>query len=475
MSARTLRVLVSLLVVGVIFIYLASVQLSETLPIKAPDEGKPGAPIAGLTRRQLDKFYRCKEVFLKVFGPQDGLGPLFNEAACVNCHGGVDSPGAGGTADVYQTTLIAKRSAKSKLAKTPLAEAREKLESADLDYLQNEGGPILVKKSIIDQFSAQLAELQLPKDCHCPAVSRPPANAELVSRRLAAPLYGLGMLGAVGDLYISGLSDVQKRTKSPVKGKCVIPPVEINGLAVLGRFGSKGQAATLTAMCAKELGVHLGLSNQLNPHSISSTGVDNLPVCIKTIGPPDPNVDGKMIAQLVYYVTLLAPPKPVAEPTVEMEQGERIFKKLGCAECHVPSLRTLDKVYVVDPDGPVMIFHQNTLSDGRISYQPANEPMFVEIRALERTPVEAYTDLLVHNMGKELADGMASGNVSGGQWRTAPLWGCKDRKSYLHDGRANTLDTAITMHGGEAAESVKEFRKLPQNVKDSVISFLQSL
>lgn len=475
MSARTLRLLISMLVVGIIFIYVASLQLSDTLPVKTPDEGKPGAPLAGLNRRQLEKFYRCKDTFRKVFPVKEGLGPLFNEASCAQCHGGTESPGASATIESGRITMFAKRAAKSKLASLPLSEAKEKLQSQDMDYLINRGGPVLVKKSITEECADQLAELQILPSCKVKSMTKPPAEAELVANRLSRSLYGLGLLSAVADSDIGALVDMQKKSKSAVKGTWCVAPVEISGPSALGRFGSKAQDATLLALCAKELSVHLGITNPFAPQTISETGPDNQPPCIKDAGPPDPNVDSKLLAQLVYYITLLAPPKRPAELTNEQQQGEMVFKKLGCAECHVPLLKTSEKVYVLDPDSPAMLVDRNTLSDGRISYTVNNEPTYIEIRPLEKQNVEAYTDLLVHNMGKELADGIAQGGVSGAHWRTAPLWGCKDRSSYLHDGRAHTLDTAITMHGGEATESVNGFKKLPQNVKDSLFAFLKSL
>jgi hypothetical protein len=40
------------------------------------------------------------------------------------------------------------------------------------------------------------------------------------------------------------------------------------------------------------------------------------------------------------------------------------------------------------------------------------------------------------------------------------LWGLRDSGSYLHDGRAKTLDEAVTWHGGQGAESARQFPAL---------------
>lgn len=472
MSARTLRVLVSLLGVGIIFMYFASLQISDNLPVRIPDEGKPGAPLPGLTKKQLDKFYRCKAVFAKTFTTAEGLGPLFNEQSCASCHGG-DSPGASAQNSADAATFIGKRDAKSKLMKDLAAAVREKIESADFDPMIASGGPVLIKKTIVEQFPA---ELQMASNCAVPSVPRAPAGAEFSSTRMAPTLYGMGLLEAVQEGELIWRSDVQKKnTKSAIKGKTNTPAVEIVGLSTTGKFGSKASEATLFSMCANELAIHMGISNPCNPHSYSANGVDNLPDCIKSATPADPNATGKLLAQLTYYVALLAPPLKSQEITPEMEQGSRVFHKLGCAECHVPELKTPEKVYLVDPDGPPLSFVESKGPGNHVSYEKVSDPQYLEIRALEQQAVPAYTDLLLHNMGKELADGIPQGTANGGQWRTAPLWGCKDKKSYLHDGRAHTLDAAITAHGGEAEASAKAYKALPQNVKDALSTFLKAL
>lgn len=474
MSARTLRVLISILAVGVVFMYLASVQVSDNLPVKIPDEGKPGAPLSGLTKKQLEKFYRCKEVYNKTFACKDGLGPLYNEQSCAACHTADTPEGGPSQSTAHSATYIAKRSPKSRFAKNTVVEARERVELADVDFLVTAGGPVLLKKSITEQFPT---ELQLPPDCKITPVTRPPSAAEFTSVRTAPSLYGIGLLEAVAEADLTWRAGVQQKTKLPVKGKASMPLTEISGLATTGKFGKKAQESTLFSMCARELGLHMGVSNPCFPHSWSPTGTDNLPECIKAATPADPNATAKLLTQIVYYITLLAPPRPVAEADISpaVDHGARVFHKLGCVECHVPELRTPEKVYVVDPDGPPLNFTESKLPGNKTVYEKTSEPQYLEIRSLEQQAVPAYTDLLLHNMGRELADGIPQDSANGGQWRTAPLWGCRDKKSFLHDGRANTLDAAITAHGGEAESCTKAYKELPQNVKDDLSAFLKAL
>ena len=98
--------------------------------------------------------------------------------------------------------------------------------------------------------------------------------------------------------------------------------------------------------------------------------------------------------------------------------------------------------------------------------------------------MRAYTDLLIHDMGPALADGINFGSpqaspssplANGQEWRTQPLWGVSLFPPYLHDGRAATIDDAIRMHGGEASASTEDYLGLTQAERDDVLTFLKHL
>ena len=78
-------------------------------------------------------------------------------------------------------------------------------------------------------------------------------------------------------------------------------------------------------------------------------------------------------------------------------------------------------------------------------------------------------------MDEDLADQMVQGASTGQMWRTAPLWGLRVKKKYMHDGRANDLDDAIVMHGGEAEKVRDQYKALNPSEKDAVRAFLTSL
>jgi CxxC motif-containing protein (DUF1111 family) len=143
---------------------------------------------------------------------------------------------------------------------------------------------------------------------------------------------------------------------------------------------------------------------------------------------------------------MLAPPAPGAM-TARRERGRDLFGAVGCAACHVPEYRT--------GPGPVA--------------------------ALADRPVVLYSDLLLHDMGDELADHRPDGQADGTEWRTTPLWGLRVIREFLngdvfllHDGRARTIEEAIEYHGGEGAMSRAAFRSLSTEDRAALVDFVGS-
>jgi CxxC motif-containing protein (DUF1111 family) len=175
-------------------------------------------------------------------------------------------------------------------------------------------------------------------------------------------------------------------------------------------------------------------------------------------------LDDTDFRNLVKYNALLGvrPQRNVEDPQVV--SGNNVFKQIGCEGCHTETLQTS-------------------------SYAP-----FAELRG---QTIHPYTDLLLHDMGPGLADNLGEGEASGAEWRTTPLWGlglsacvtggvtnptgmqgdevCTPDASYLHDGRARTIEEAILWHGGEAQNSKSAYEALSSNDKASLLTFLQSL
>jgi len=147
---------------------------------------------------------------------------------------------------------------------------------------------------------------------------------------------------------------------------------------------------------------------------------------------PDPELAGEDLFALVSFAMLLAPPVP--EPLTPLtRRGAAVFDTLGCDGCHTPRVRS--------PYGPLPL----------------------------------YSDLLLHAMGPELADGLVMKEAQGDEFRTQPLWGVGVGGPYLHDGRAATLAEAIMLHGGEAAPHAARFRAAPEADRLALVAFLEGL
>jgi CxxC motif-containing protein (DUF1111 family) len=144
---------------------------------------------------------------------------------------------------------------------------------------------------------------------------------------------------------------------------------------------------------------------------------------------PDPELSEDDLFDVVSFAMLLAAPQPDA-PTEASERGRAAFAELACDACHVPALT-----------GP-------------------------------RGTVPLYSDLLLHDMGDALADGIVMGLASGREFRTAPLWGVAATGPYLHDGRADTLDEAIRAHDGESKKSREAYEAATPAVQADVVEFL---
>src|SRR5207244_10962280 len=136
---------------------------------------------------------------------------------------------------------------------------------------------------------------------------------------------------------------------------------------------------------------------------------------------------------------LLPPPSPGGIPVIRMS-GQQSYSRIACDGCHVPRLRTGDK----------------------------------PVRALRYKYVEAYTDLLLHDMGPDLAD-ICLGLAEPAEFRTEPLMGVRFKSVYLHDGRAPTIEAAIELHGGEATAARDRFVQLSSQQRAALARFLKGL
>jgi CxxC motif-containing protein (DUF1111 family) len=293
---------------------------------------------------------------------------------------------------------------------------------ADLTEL---GGPVLQARSL-REFDPR---------CPIPGEVVPP-GAQFVSRRITTPLFGAGLIEAIPDQAI--LAQVGRPDPDGVRGVANVVWNPETRRSEVGRFGWKGQHSSLHLFAGDAYLNEMGITS-------ASFRTENLPQgrpipagWDSTADPEDLDDDtGRFTA----FMRLLGPPAQRTPDAPQVRRGSQVFNSIRCGSCHVPELRT--------------------------GLHP--------VTALSNKPVRLYSDLLLHRMGPQLADGIQQGQALGDQWRTAPLWGLGLRRFFLHDGRAATVADAIALHGGEAEPSRARFLKLNAEDRNALLAFLSSL
>jgi CxxC motif-containing protein (DUF1111 family) len=213
---------------------------------------------------------------------------------------------------------------------------------------------------------------------------------------------------------------------------------------LVGRFGWKAGAPSVEAQTAAAFQGDIGITSSLHPDQPCT---ESQVECLDAPSGGDPEVSDERLDQVTFYARTLAVPARRDVGEAGTDDGERHIGEIGCASCHVESLET----------GPS------------------------DIRALDRQTIRPYTDLLLHDMGPDLADDRPEGDASGTEWRTPPLWGIglvetvNGHTRFLHDGRARNLVEAILWHGGEAEAAREEFTDLPADDREALVTFLESL
>ena len=257
------------------------------------------------------------------------------------------------------------------------------------------------------------------------------------SLRMAQPLVGLGLLEAIPESAILALADPDDANRDGISGRARFVPDPSNSLILrLGRFAHKAAQPKVIHQIAHALNRDMGVVSEL------------FPVLDGEKSPRPAEVSNTELDQLNRYAVLLgvAAQRYLQDPQVV--RGRTLFSTASCVACHTPSFTTS-------------------------AYHPKGE--------LRNQTIRPFTDLLLHDMGPGLADSMAEGDVTGAEWRTAPLWnigltaGVAGGEGYLHDGRARTIEEAILWHGGEAEQAKENFRKMSATDREAVVKFIRSL
>lgn len=288
-----------------------------------------------------------------------------------------------------------------------------------------EGGGDLLQTSVTDRGRAAGLVPELT-----------PEGATGVVELQAPPLYGLGLVEAIDPADLRAAADPDDADGDGISGR--LAPGDADGP---GRFGMKANHSTLYSFIEEATRGELGLTTPDHPFETRPQG-GSVPEAADPAS--DPEVDRGFLDVVTAYVRFLAPPEPVlpTDPGARalIAEGREAFDAVGCASCHTPEWTT----------------------------GPNPSP------ALDRVRFRAYSDFLLHDLGPDVAD-ICGPSASPSEWRTARLVGLAHRRAYLHDGRAQSIDAAIQRHGGEATASRDRYRSLPEEARQNLLRFLQSL
>jgi CxxC motif-containing protein (DUF1111 family) len=433
-------------IAAVLALAAAGVPLLAAVPAQLP-AAAPDAPVAAADEaysRPLplgdqaarERFEQGRQLFQQhwvvppsAFG-QWGRGPLSNAASCSDCH----AANGRGRPPLLSDEPV--RAALVRLSVGPLEAPQP--HPAYGDQLQQLGvlgkvpgeGQAYVDWTAHDLTYADGAKVTLraPR-LRFDSLAHGGIEADtLLSLRVAPPLVGLGMLGAVTTEVLEQIAAGQRVLG--YSGR-----ISRLGSAV-GRFGQKALQPNLRTQIAASLHADLGVTSSVFPKETCTAQERQ---CLAFPVAAVPEISDGQLQLLEDYLAALAPPAQRDAQAPDIARGEELFRRLQCAVCHVPALQAGD------------------------------------------TQIHPYSDLLLHDLGPGLADGRPEGSAGPADWRTAPLWGLGRSQAVngnaflLHDGRARSVEEAILWHGGEAQRAQAGFRSLDADARRALIAFIESL
>jgi CxxC motif-containing protein (DUF1111 family) len=450
----------------------------------------------GMTMEQLDRFLLGKAIFETDFetgdllneptrfdccsGPlgfsfdqspvfQAGLlGPSYTQSSCMRCHvqdgrgrfpqpGGdlssvtfsVGVPGANALGEPNPHPYYGNQlDVESFGGESP--EGRVTLEWEYIDGTFDDGAPYQLRRPIYTFRDMAYGSLgvNLPDEFDSIGYK----GEATMSARMTPMLTGVGLLDAVRVESILANADAEDVDGDGISGRANMVWDRSKGMEVIGRFGWKASQPSLLQQSSKAFNRDMGMTTPLYPQQDCG---DQQAECDE--GSSVPELTSPQLKLVEDYLTGLIPPPRINYETADAIAGMHLFKAANCQACHVPTL------------------------------EASEEHAIKTYRGLQ---VEAFTDLLLHDMGPDLADTMDVFQATGSEWRTAPLWAldyvrhalglpqtCEDpfsgsaEPNFLHDGRARSIMEAILWHGGEAEASRSVVLAMSSQERDQLVAY----
>lgn len=379
---------------------------------------------------------------------RDGLGPLFNASACAGCHArdgrGLPFNSAG---QPTQSILFRLSVRDSSGHPVPHPAYGGQLQHQSVAGVLPEGNIHITYEEQPGRYpDGTPYSLRKPSyRVENPAYG-PLSDSVMISPRMAPHMAGIGLLDAVPEESILKNADPDDQDGDGISGRPNFVMDVRKQEKRLGKFGWKANEPTAEQQIAGAFVNDVGITSDLFPSEplspVQFASYSHLP------NGGAPELEERALADVVFYIRTLAVPARREWDTPEVLKGRDLFGKAGCVSCHIPKMNT-------SPDAVP--------------------------RYLAGQTIRPYTDLLLHDMGEELADHRPDGEATGSEWRTAPLWGIGLQKVvnkhtfFLHDGRARSLEEAILWHGGEAEKAKNAFKNYSKEDRSLMIRFIESL
>jgi CxxC motif-containing protein (DUF1111 family) len=430
-------------------------------PFKAKDPGvRGGAPgaggtLPGLSATQTAFFNSGQTEFNAAEEVDEGLGPRMNLDGCGGCH---SQPAAGGTSPpVNPQVAFANAATPSQLgalygvirADGPVREARF-VKNAD----GTPDGGVHALFTITGRDGAT--------GCN---IAQENFDAQIARNnvifRIPTPTFGSGLMEQIPDAAIAANQrangpqkaalGIKGKANFHVAGRTVTGMTNNNGNdGTIARFGWKAQNKSMLLFSGEAYNVEMGITNELFQNERDETAscqfatVPNDTTNFDATTPVEVLGGIERFSNFMRFLDAPAPSTTLPGGATSIASGKAQFSSVGCALCHTPSFTTGNST----------------------------------VAALDHKPVNLFSDLLVHDMGDGLADGVSQGEAGPRDFRSAPLWGVGQRIFFLHDGRTSDLTQAIQQHasrGSEANGVISNFNNLPEGKKQDVLNFLRSL
>lgn len=414
-------------------------------------------PVPGLSYAQLrlfnegEKEFKVPWVVFPLLGGHWGLGPTFIANACSVCH---VQAGRGRTVD--NAIIVQQLLRVSVPGQGPHGEPKPHPDYGD--QIQVFGVNVGLKENLkpgeADVYIDWMPSSVTLADGTPVELRRPKLRMEnlrfgalgeqsMTSLRNTQVIYGLGYLEAVPESTLKDIAALQK--SQGLNGRLNYVRDDIHQKTVPGRFGWKANQPSIRQQIVAAFLGDMGVTSSLY---IEENCPPAQTLCLAMPPGNRPELLNYNWDQMEFWHAALAPPPARNLELPQVKRGEKLFQQVGCAACHLPELRTGD--YPLLP-------------------------------IIANTTFRAFTDLLLHDMGEDLADGRPDFLAGPRDWRTPPLWGIglsaqvNGSTHLLHDGRARNVLEAILWHGGEAKAAKDAFSKMPATEREALIDFVNSL